>query len=264
MPTVWGKRFFSDAKRRVRASSSAAAGTIRGGEEAGESPEGKMAANRKKLESYRSPCFKLQMRYADEHSDKTTTVSFQNDDFDLVGELFWPRGAPGLSKSECPTGPEAQMRRVYRAYCNYETGLAILSMPRDKGPRDLKEKAYIAILDLGSFLKYFGNPADLYAHLHKRAQEVVAAWKQQNCTKEAFGKRRPTNYQEEICRYTWLNNRGREETSIYYVDLNTFLFTKQSATVEKPKIRLSDVKVRKEVSAPAACARSSPPPTRRS
>jgi hypothetical protein len=45
-----------------------------------------MAGNkRKQLEVYKTPCFKVEATYADEHCDHATTISLQSDDFDLVG-----------------------------------------------------------------------------------------------------------------------------------------------------------------------------------
>jgi hypothetical protein len=135
------------------------------------------------------------------------------------------------------------MRRQYRNYANYISGYALLTLPKEKTARDTRDKFYIALIDLTSFLRYFSSPGDLYTHLHRKCQEVCGSWRSQNGTKESLGRRRPTNYTEEIARYTWLDKQGREQTSIYYIDLNTFKFTKAANLEPKPKIRIADVKV---------------------
>jgi hypothetical protein len=134
-------------------------------------------------------------------------------------------------------------RKIYRSYCNYVTGLAIISIPRDKGPGDKRDKTYSAILDLLSFLTYFANPNELFTHLHKKAQGVISSWNAQNGPKEAYGRRRPTKYEEEITRYCWTDRRGQEEKTIYELIINTYNFTKNADKAEKPKIKMENLKV---------------------
>jgi hypothetical protein len=121
--------------------------------------------------------------------------------------------------------------------------LAIVSIPREKYPGDKKDKAYVAIIDLLSFLTYFGNPSELFTHLNKKAQNVVSSWNSQNGPKEAYGRRRPTKYEEEIARYVWHDRKGQEEKSIYELIINTYKFTKNADKAEKPRIKLENLKV---------------------
>jgi hypothetical protein len=137
------------------------------------------------------------------------------------------------------------MRRIYRNYCNYVTGLAIISFPREKYATDKKDKIYCAIIDLMSFLTYFGNPTELYSFLLKKANTVISSWNSQNGGKESWGRRRPTKWEDEIAKYTWLGKNGREECSVYELVINTYKFTKNADKAEKPKIKMENLKVRK-------------------
>jgi hypothetical protein len=116
-------------------------------------------------------------------------------------------------------------------------------MPKDRYVGDKREKFYIAIIDLASFLKYFAKPGELYTYLFKKAQNVMADWKLKNSAKEMYGHRRPTYWSEPVAEYSWQNNHGNTERTFYDIQINNFGFTKTADKTDNPRIRLQDLKV---------------------
>jgi hypothetical protein len=93
------------------------------------------------------------------------------------------------------------------------------------------------------FSGVFGDPEALCKHLQTKTSDILGEWKQLNGGKDMIGLRSPVQKIFNICTYSWLNEKGRRETSHYDLQLNTFNFTLQSQNELKPVIRHKDVTI---------------------
>jgi hypothetical protein len=173
--------------------------------------------------SGKSP-FQQVAKYSDDSSDYPTTVTICSDDFSFEGALI-------------------QQRRLYRYLADYSSGFAIISTPKIPNPNQPSAADHTALLDLAGFCRYFANPAQLAAHLHKKGVELMDRWRSQNSAAEV-GYRRPVFYYEDISKFSWTNARNKEERTIFELQISTYMHTQHvNRSDEKPRIQLGDLKL---------------------
>jgi hypothetical protein len=174
-------------------------------------------------------------------------------------------------------GAIAQQRRIYRSVLNYVSGYGILETPKyfdedkntggDAGANNAgrsggkgiggsggpsgqgsnfwkrrnpeREQKHLIVMPLAEFLSYFAEPKTLASRLEKEAAVLAKLWKEDN---EGLTEGRyPLGWAEVICRYDWIGQRGREETSKIVIQFNTYEFTTSTAHMAKPKLRPCDI-----------------------
>ena len=135
------------------------------------------------------------------------------------------------------------LRRIYRFLVNYKSGYAVFRIPKNPNPHEVAGGERVAILDLDSFLSFFGTPQLLANHLQAKALELMTEWRSINKT-ALPNFRRPICHYEEIARYNWCNARNKPETSVYELTISSWGHTKAiNSSSDPPRIQLGDLKV---------------------
>lgn len=154
------------------------------------------------------------------------------------------------------TGAVQSLRSKYRSKMDYSTGFGVIHTLGRKGEKNGnqqnqqkyvtdREHEFIAILPLDIFLEFFADPIQLADVLTKRAKKLVAAWMERNGGKEKAGKRRPNQMCYTLCNCEWRTSKNKPEKSSYTLQLSTFNYTLNHQQDENPKIKLTDIKVKR-------------------
>jgi hypothetical protein len=116
---------------------------------------------------------------------------------------------------------------------------------KSKGARygQVRDHEYIAILSLDTFLGFFANPSEAAELLLRKSKQLVAEWREKNGSPQMVGKRRPNSVTYNLAEYQWRSSRGKDERSVYTIQLSTYHFTFNHQQDLNPEIRLGDVKV---------------------
>lgn len=143
----------------------------------------------------------------------------------------------------------ASIKFRYKELVDYSSGYCIVQTPKTKTKYDLekypdRDMAYIALLDVATFLRYFADPVAVAATIERRAREVMQRWRKVNGAKDSLGRRRPVDFDSEMSRFSFLDNKDKEQTSVYEYRLSTYGHTEAVKNVPTPRIDLADIKVR--------------------
>ena len=132
--------------------------------------------------------------------------------------------------------------RIYRGYWKFDSGYAAFAIPRPYPDKEGRYKNQVAVLDLNTYLTYFGEPAKLVTKLTKATGDLSDRWQQINSGRPH---KRAIEWSEEIGRCSWMNF-GKLETSVWEITLNTYGFSLRG---QEGKMTANDVKVTFELRA---------------
>lgn len=99
------------------------------------------------------------------------------------------------------------------------------------------------MIPLIGWLCYFGeDPKGVADHLEDKAKEVVRRWKVLN-EPIKDGTRKPIGWVEDVHKHEWRAQRGKKETSIYEISLNSYFYTTNNQWTKEPDITTRDLKL---------------------
>jgi hypothetical protein len=128
-------------------------------------------------------------------------------------------------------------KKVYGKMLDYSSGYVAIWMPYT-GSGDRFPMDHIALLPRKNFVQIFGDPKKVETNLLAKATELAKEWKKENQSKP--GQRTPCEKVFEGLKHTSLaqgkdpREKPVKETTIYELGLNTWGFTAEYMSVERP------------------------------
>jgi len=120
-------------------------------------------------------------------------------------------------------------RRDARSVADYSSGISYFHAKR-------QGKDFVALLPLETFLRYFGeDPVELANTLSTKADVVVSKWLELNKTRKK-GERKPISWIGDIATFEWRSQRGKQEKSIFEIQINSYAATGAVQYLDHPVI----------------------------
>jgi hypothetical protein len=108
---------------------------------------------------------------------------------------------------------------------------------------------HVALIPRSQFVQMFAQPQLMAKTLHAKGLELAKEWKKTNEAASKVGQRTPCEkvykgFEHEFYSQQSKFQQPQKESSIYELSLNTFHFTQEMMSVEKPPaVTLADVRV---------------------
>jgi hypothetical protein len=143
------------------------------------------------------------------------------------------------------SGEASDQLREYQDIANWDDGIAVHETEQivgEGGPNPVAKRC-IGLVPLGGQVDYYTDMDQVINRLSAAALQLVANYNGARIKKSL-------EWKDLICRQDWVGRRGRQETTLFQVELSTYNFFKMAFTGPKPPMTVSDVKVRRHFSQP--------------
>jgi hypothetical protein len=95
------------------------------------------------------------------------------------------------------TGQALALRKAYRLLADFQSGMALFSVPKTPDPYQPSGAQHLGLVDLKSFITYFSDPLEVATRLTERAEELMSSWRLQNQQSEE-GSRRSLCFYDQV------------------------------------------------------------------